>query len=82
MVTIQEVDLEVNTEKSKYIFMSYEQNVRQSSSIKIGNIFFENVLQFIYFETARHMPFMIYTVQLLFSLCLGWARQNPLDGGQ
>lgn len=52
LVAIQKVDLEVNTEKSKYMFMSYEQNARQSNSLKIANIFFENVLKFRYFGTA------------------------------
>jgi len=52
LVAIQKVDIEVNTEKSKYMFMSYEQNARQSNIIKIANIFFENVLKFKYFGTA------------------------------
>jgi len=32
--------------------MSYEQNARQSNSLKIANIFSENVLKFKYFGTV------------------------------
>jgi len=53
LVAIQKVDLEMNTEKSKYMLMSCEQNARQSNSgMKIANILFENVLKFRYFGTA------------------------------
>jgi hypothetical protein len=39
----KEVDLEVNTEKTKYILLSNHQNAGQNYDIKIVNRFFENV---------------------------------------
>jgi hypothetical protein len=41
-----EVGLEVNVEKTKYILMSRDQNAGQNREIKIGNRSFENVSQF------------------------------------
>jgi hypothetical protein len=42
----KEAGLQVNTEKTKYIFMSCHQNTEQNHDIKIGNRCFENVAQF------------------------------------
>jgi hypothetical protein len=71
LVAIQKVDLEVNTEKSKYMFMSYEQNARQSNSIKVA-IFFQKCVKIKKFRNSIcHMPFMIYTMQLLFVMGMG-----------
>jgi hypothetical protein len=42
----KEVDLEINVEKTKYIFLSCHQNVRQNWDIKIANRSLENVSQF------------------------------------
>jgi hypothetical protein len=47
----KEVDLEVNAEKTKYIFLSRHQNAGQNHDIKIGNRCFENVAQFRYLGT-------------------------------
>jgi ribosomal protein S2 len=44
----KEVDLEVNTEKTKYMFLSCHQNAGQNHDIKVANTAFENVLQFRY----------------------------------
>jgi ribosomal protein S2 len=44
----KEVGLEVNTEKTKYMHMSYHQNARQNHDIKIANRCFENMAQFRY----------------------------------
>jgi hypothetical protein len=44
----KEVGLGVNTEKTKYMFLSHHQNVGQNHDIKIGNRCFENVAQFRY----------------------------------
>jgi hypothetical protein len=46
-----EVDLEVNTEKTKYMLLSRHQNAGQNYDIKIGNRCFENVAQFRYLGT-------------------------------
>jgi hypothetical protein len=45
----KEVGLEVNTEKTKYMMVSRDQNADQNWDIKIGNRSFENVSQFKYF---------------------------------
>jgi hypothetical protein len=39
----KEVGLEVNAEKTKYMFMSRHQTAGQNHSIKVGNKSFENV---------------------------------------
>jgi hypothetical protein len=44
----KEVGLEVNTEKTKYMFLSRGQNAVQNHDIKIANRCFVNVAQFRY----------------------------------
>jgi hypothetical protein len=44
----KEVGLEINVEKTKYIFLSHHQNAGQNRDIKIANRSFENVSQFKY----------------------------------
>jgi hypothetical protein len=44
----KEVGLEVNPEKTKYMFLSHHQNAGKNLDIKIGNRCFENVAQFKY----------------------------------
>jgi hypothetical protein len=44
----KEVGLEVNVEKTKYMFVSREQNASQNREIKIGNRSFESVSKFKY----------------------------------
>jgi hypothetical protein len=48
----KEVGLEVNTEKTKYMFLSRRQNVGQNYDIKIENRSFENVAQLKYLGTT------------------------------
>jgi hypothetical protein len=48
---IKEVGLEVNREKTKYIFMSRQQNARQNSNMKIADRYFDNVSQVKYLGT-------------------------------
>jgi hypothetical protein len=48
----KEVGLEVNAEKTKYMLLSRHQNAGQNSDIKIANISFQNMAQFIYLGTA------------------------------
>jgi hypothetical protein len=48
LVTSKEIGLEVNAEKTKYMFMSHEQNAGQNHNIKLDNKFFETVEQFKY----------------------------------
>jgi hypothetical protein len=48
----KEVGLEVNTEKTKYMLLSRQQNAGQSHDIKIANICFENVAKFRYLVTT------------------------------
>jgi hypothetical protein len=62
------------------MFMSYEQNVKQSSwKIGTGNILFENVLKFKYF--GKHRPYASHdlhsAVNILFVLGLG--KTQPLS---
>jgi hypothetical protein len=47
-----EVGLEINVEKSKYMLLSRQQNVDQNRAIKIANRSFENVSQFKYLATT------------------------------
>jgi hypothetical protein len=48
----EEVGLEVNVEKTKYMLVSRDQNAGQNREIKIGNRLFENVSQFKYLGTT------------------------------
>jgi hypothetical protein len=47
-----EIGLEINTEKTKYLLLSPNQNARHSHDIKIGNRCFENVAQGRYLRTT------------------------------
>jgi hypothetical protein len=49
VVTIKETSLEVNAEKSKYMFLSSEDNTGKYHKVKTGNRFCEDVEQFKYF---------------------------------
>jgi hypothetical protein len=42
----EEVCLEVNAEKTKYMLLSHHQNAGQNHNVKVANRFFENVAQF------------------------------------
>jgi hypothetical protein len=44
----KEVGLQVNTEKTKYMLLSRDQNAGQNHDIKIANKLFQNVAQFKY----------------------------------
>jgi hypothetical protein len=46
----KEVALEVNTDKTKYIYRSDHQNASQNHIIKTANRYFENVAMFKYFR--------------------------------
>jgi ribosomal protein S2 len=48
----KEVGLEVNTEKTRYMFLSRHQNAGQNHDIKTANRCFENVAQFRYLGTT------------------------------
>jgi hypothetical protein len=48
----KEDDLEVNTEKTKYMLLSRHQNAGNNHDIKIGNRCFENFAQFRYLGTT------------------------------
>jgi hypothetical protein len=50
--TSKEVDLEVNTDRTKYRFMSRHQSAGQYHNLLIANKSFENVAEFRYFETT------------------------------
>jgi hypothetical protein len=47
------VGLEVNTEETKYVFLSRHQNAVQNHDIKIQNRCFENVTQLRYLGTTK-----------------------------
>jgi hypothetical protein len=55
----KEVGLEVNTEKTKYMLLSRDQNAGQNHDIKIANRCFENVPQFRYLGKATTNPNVI-----------------------
>jgi hypothetical protein len=48
----KKVGLEVNTDKTKYMFLSRHQNIGQNHDIKIAGRCFENVAQFTYLGTT------------------------------
>jgi hypothetical protein len=48
----EEVGLEINVEKTKYMLLSRHQNIAQNRDIKISNRKFENVSQFKYLGTT------------------------------
>jgi hypothetical protein len=48
----KEVGLEINIEKTKYMWLSRHQNVGQNREIKMANRSFENVSQFKYLGTT------------------------------
>jgi len=52
VVACKETGLKVNDDTTKYLVMSRDQNVGQSSNIKIDNISFERVEQFKYLGTT------------------------------
>jgi hypothetical protein len=52
VVAIKESDLEINADKTNYMVLSQDLNVRQNHSIKIDNKFFERVDQFRYLGTT------------------------------
>jgi hypothetical protein len=80
-----EVGLEVNAEKTKYMLLSCHQNAEQNHDIKIANLSFENAAQFRYFGTTVTNQSLIqeeikrrlnsgnacyHSIQNLLSLCL------------
>ena len=52
IVTSNEIGLEVNADKTKYVVMSRDQNAGQSHSIKTNNGSFEMVEEFKYLRTT------------------------------
>jgi hypothetical protein len=48
----KEVGIEINLEKTEYMFLSHQQNVDQNRNIKTVNRSFENVSQFRYLGTT------------------------------
>ncbi|KAJ4449987.1 hypothetical protein ANN_01394 [Periplaneta americana] len=44
----KEIGLEVNPERTKYMFVSRDENIVRNGNIKIGNLFFEEVEKFKY----------------------------------
>jgi len=47
-----EIDIEMNTEKTKYMVMSQDQNAGRNHNMKIDNSSFEGVEQFKYLGTT------------------------------
>jgi len=46
------IDLEVNTEKRKYMFMSHHQNIEENHNLLTANELFANVTKFNYWGTT------------------------------
>jgi hypothetical protein len=53
----KEVDLQVNTQKTKYILLSHHQNAGQYHDTKINNRSFENVAQFKFGNNSNKSKF-------------------------
>ena len=58
IVASKEIGLEVNTDKTKFIVMSRDQNAGQSHSTKIDNNYFESMEQFKYLGTNLTTKFL------------------------
>jgi len=54
LVSSKEIGLEVNSDKTKYMVMSQDQNAGQSHNIKIDNSSFERVEEFKIFGNNRN----------------------------
>ena len=52
VVTSEEIVLEVNSDKTKYMVMSRDQNAGQSHSVKTDNSSFERLEEFRYLGTT------------------------------
>ena len=52
LVGSKEIGLEVNADKTKYVFKSRDQNARRSQNIKTDNSFFEKMEEFRYLGTT------------------------------
>jgi hypothetical protein len=52
----KEIGLEVNSEKTKYMFMSCHQTAGQSNYIRVANISFEKVAKFKVFRISINGP--------------------------
>ncbi|KAJ4447543.1 hypothetical protein ANN_09550 [Periplaneta americana] len=48
----KEIGLEVNPEKTKYMIMSRDQNIVRNGTIKVGDLYFEEVEKFKYLEAT------------------------------
>jgi len=59
LVGSKEIGLEVNADKTKYVFKSRDQNARRSQNIKTDNSFFEKMEEFRYLGTTltNHISF-------------------------
>jgi hypothetical protein len=79
----KEVDLEVNAEKTKYMFLSLHQNAGQNRGIQIANSLFENESQFKYLGmTVTNQNLMQKDIKRLHSdnACYKYhSVQNPLS---
>jgi hypothetical protein len=54
----KEIGLEVNADKTKYVFMSRDQNAGRSHSMKIDNRSFEMVEEFQYLGTTEEFQYL------------------------
>jgi hypothetical protein len=66
----KEVCIEVNPEKTKYMFMSRHQTTGQNHYIKVANKSFENVAKFRYLGTTVTYQNCIHEVQAKLGECL------------
>jgi hypothetical protein len=74
----KEVGLEVNTEKTKYMSLSRQQNAGRNHDIKIANRCFENVAQFRYLGTTITNQNLINSVVLVRNRTIPTERPQPV----
>jgi hypothetical protein len=52
VIASKEIRLQVNSDRTKYVVMSQDQNARRGHNIKVDNNSFEEVLEFRYLQTT------------------------------
>jgi len=69
LVANEEIGLEINTEKTKCMFMSRDQHAGQNHNKKMGNTFCETVSQFKYLQISAADPNCIHEEIKSWNVC-------------